>query len=171
MDDKLVDKIIKAYAKALENNRALYRSELDLPYSKDKIRRALAIKSLYDLEASYRTALEKSYLWLENFLPKQEFEIVDPWQTFMQSEEPNPEASQEDKQQFLAKLAKFLPSQAKYLEVEKVVNKRWDERWKEMESIRRIIGLEVIDAISRREEERIKKVEPIRRRIMGLPEE
>ncbi|MDA2920953.1 hypothetical protein MYX76_15915 [Desulfobacterota bacterium AH_259_B03_O07] len=146
MDDKLVDEIIGAYGKVLQQNpKVVYPSESELPYTKDQIRRAISIKLLkdLDLEMKYRNTLESAYLLLENYLPPQEFDRVNEYQTLMLSLEPSLDktASEEDKGAIWKMRNKIVNLHNSYTEITKVVSERMDERMKDIQSIRRIIGL------------------------------
>jgi len=142
MDDKLVDEIIGAYGKVLQQNpKVVYTSVSELPYTKDQIRRAISIKLLKDLELEInnRNTLESTYLLLENYLPPQEFDRVNEYQTLMLSLESSLDktASEEDKEALWKIRHEIANLHDSYTEIIKVV----PERMKDIQSIRRIIGL------------------------------
>lgn len=73
------DSIIKKYGTVLEKAASMFRQESELPFPKAVIRRRLAEALLSDdLDDDMRIHLSSGFTTLEYFLPKDEFDIVNP---------------------------------------------------------------------------------------------
>ena len=78
MDNEPIQELIDSYSLVLQElPQVPYHSESELPFPKNTIRRAIASALLKEIIPSDRNILEDAYLQLENFLPPEEFEIVD----------------------------------------------------------------------------------------------
>ena len=82
------DSVIKKYGAVLEKPASMFRQESESPFPKAVIRRRLAEALLRDdLDEDMRNHLSTGLTTLEYFLPKDEFDIINPFFELFQDKE------------------------------------------------------------------------------------
>ena len=141
MDDKLRQNIIRAYGLVLERHYSFtVGPESKLPFPKDLIRRAIVEAFLEETDPDQRNTLEHGYIELEAFLPDEEFELVQACHTALFSLEPLEKSSNPEDHERARQIVEQLPSR-RFKEIQENISKRMSERLKDLQALRRIVGL------------------------------
>jgi hypothetical protein len=114
--------------------------ESKLPFPKDVIRRAIVEEFLEETDPDRSELLASGYIELEGFLPDEAFELVQAVFTEFFSTQPLLESSDPDEQKRAHEIFKRLPLQ-RFNEIQQDMLKRMNERLKDIQALRRIVGL------------------------------
>lgn len=151
-----LEKVINDYGKALvERSLSGCTSiglETELPFPKDVIRLAIAqILLTQDIDEEFRKNLEFGYIELESFLPAKEYEILKPFYTATSYAEKTTRSGESKVKEDWVKADQIIENTAKatdgklFSEIQERMRTRFDQRTREIETLRSIRGLPSIE--------------------------
>ncbi len=140
-NDKFLEKVINSYGQVLTKRNSMVGLETDLPYSKDLIRRAIALVLLTgELSDKERDDLEGGYLELESYIPAQEYEVYKNFETSLfNAEQIVKSGEEEDIKKAILTVANSPGDRAS--EILGNINRRKKQRINEILALISILGL------------------------------